>query len=150
MLLLERGIRFQRRFARSTPDKRACRSPRGECEPSFCFATQSKKVFISSLSLCQRKKHTERCASRWRRERDSNPRVFAHKLISRNTMGVTIRPSASLISKKITVFFAFLLPICQIFRKSDRKVIENMVWSSLNTIFSNQHFRLYIRQSVCL
>ena len=86
----------------------------------------------------------------WRRERDSNPRVLAHKLISRNTMGVTIRPSASLIFKKSADFSAFLLPICQIFRKSDRKVIENEVWTSLNTIFSNQHFRLYIRQSVCL
>ena len=67
----------------------------------------------------------------WRRERDSNPRVLAHKLISRNTMGVTIRPSASLIFEKSADFSAFLLPICQIFRKSDRKVIENEVLSAL-------------------
>ena len=86
----------------------------------------------------------------WRRGRDSNPRVLSHKLISRNRGDVTIRPSASLIFEKSTDFSAFLLPICQIFRKSDRKVIENEVGSALNTIFSNQHFRLYIRQSVCL
>ena len=43
----------------------------------------------------------------------------------------TIRPSASLISEKSADFSVFLLPICQIFRKSDRKVIENEVWLSL-------------------
>ena len=67
----------------------------------------------------------------WRRERDSNPRVLSHKLISRNTRNVTIRPSASLIFEKSADFSAFLLPICQIFRKSDRKVIENRVCSAL-------------------
>ena len=67
----------------------------------------------------------------WRRERDSNPRVLAHKLISRNRGSVTIRPSASLIFEKSADFPAFLPPVCQIFRKSDKKVIENEVWSSL-------------------
>ena len=67
-------------------------------------------------------------------ERDSNACVLKYKLISRNTMNVTIRPSASLIFKKSADFSAFLLPICQIFRKSDRKVIENEVLSSLKHI----------------
>ena len=70
-------------------------------------------------------------SSNWRRERDSNPRVLAHKLISRNRGDVTIRPSASLIFEKSTDFSAFLPPICQIFRKSDRKVIENKGESAL-------------------
>ena len=67
----------------------------------------------------------------WRRERDSNPREIALKRISRNTRNVTIRPSASLIFEQSADFSAFLLPICQIFRKSDRKVIENEVLSAL-------------------
>ena len=43
----------------------------------------------------------------------------------------TIRPSASLISEKSADFSAFIPAICQIFRKSDRKVIENKVLSAL-------------------
>ena len=78
----------------------------------------------------------------WRRERDWNPRVLAHKLISRNTIRVTIRPSASLIFEKYTDFSAFLLPICQIFRKSDRKVIETEVLSSLIIAFYYINFMI--------
>ena len=80
----------------------------------------------------------------WRRERDSNPRVLAHKLISRNTRNVTIRPSASLIFEKSADFSAFLPPICQIFRKSDRKVIENEVWSSLIIVPQEYIFSLFL------
>ena len=76
----------------------------------------------------------------WRRERDSNPRVLAHKLISRNRGDVTIRPSASLIFEKSADFSAFLPPICQIFRKSDRKVIENEFWTSLIIAFYRIYF----------
>ena len=90
-------------------------------------------VRIPFYILAKNKKHPPKrmLLIFWRRERDSNPRVLAHKLISRNTRNVTIRPSASLIFEKSADFSAFLLPICQIFRKSDRKVIENEVWSAL-------------------
>ena len=57
--------------------------------------------------------------------------IILYNLISRNRGDVTIRPSASLIFEKSTDFSAFLPPICQIFRKSDRKVIESKVWSAL-------------------
>ena len=90
-------------------------------------------VRIPVYILAKNKKHPPKrmLLIFWRRERDSNPRVLAHKLISRNTMNVTIRPSASLIFEKSADFSAFLPHICQIFRKSDRKVIENEVWSAL-------------------
>lgn len=71
------------------------------------------------------------------RRLDSNPRdALMIYEISRNRGGVTISPSASLIFEKSTDFSAFLSPTCQIFWRSDRKVIENEVWSSL-IIYTN-------------
>ena len=114
---------------------------------SFCYVGQKTSVTVHKTThwvvlftafepLSLRRLEKERTtrlggSSFWRRERDSNPRVLAHKLISRNRGSVTISPSASLIFEKSADFSAFLPPICQIFRKSDRKVIENEVLSAL-------------------
>ena len=61
------------------------------------------------------------------RAANANPRVLAHKLISKNRDSVTIRPSASLIFEKSKIFPLFFYPSVRSFEK----VIENGKFSSL-------------------
>ena len=66
------GNRLRRKFARSPPDKRACRSPSGETEPHS--ASQAKRSVIRNI-LCpsQRKKDTRRCPLRCK---DATKKIF--------------------------------------------------------------------------
>ena len=50
-----RESRLRREFARSPPDKRACRSPSGECEPLFAPLARGG----SHLSTKQRRRRTD-------------------------------------------------------------------------------------------
>ena len=71
----------------------------------------------AALSLRHAKRHPERCLFAWRRERDSNPRVLAHKLISSQPRYDHFDISPYMIKLKTSLIFVVILrgaPLCPI------------------------------------